>query len=176
VGSSKLFLNTDHTKYSWIDTEWLKSLWEFTNLVNLQFALPSNWLPSTPREHDIFFMEYLQTLRLSSKQMDLLNQCDMYLQVIMLVDIVSADGTYILPEAKQGNQLTGRKSRLTSPRQSRPDAATWKLWQLQLMHLERYERLVEPLGSWVAHHYQQWEVFWDPSDESIYQEEGPMTV
>jgi hypothetical protein len=110
VGSSKLFLNTDHTKYSWIDTGWLKSLWEFTYLVNLQFALPSNWLPSTPREHDIFFMEYLQTLRLSSKQMDLLNQCDMYLQVIMLADIVSAVGTYILPEAKQGNQLTGRKS------------------------------------------------------------------
>lgn len=84
----------------------------------------------------------------------------MYLQVIMLANITLAEGTYILPEVKEGDRVTGRRSTLDWPCQGKPNSASWKQWkELLLSTLECKGKLVKPLGNRHMRHHQQWEVF-----------------
>lgn len=90
-----------------------------------------------PRENDIFLMDYFVRKHYKPNEMKQLNQCQIYLQVLTLTDICSADGTHIAIPIYKGLQLIDRKSKLNWPEQQCPSTAAWKLWKVALLRLEK---------------------------------------
>jgi len=65
-----------------------------------------------------------------------LNRCRIYLKVITLSDITTADGTRKIPSVKKGYQIPARISTLMWPNQGKPNSAEWKIWEASLSHFE----------------------------------------
>jgi hypothetical protein len=103
--------------------------------------------------------------RLSTKELQVLNACRQYLQVITLSNITSADGTYIIPEAKAGLPIQFRTSFLQWPVQGRPNTQSWALWRRELSYLEERGKLSKPLGRHISSYHQTWESHFDPSTQ-----------
>jgi hypothetical protein len=135
-GSGTFFMNQDPSTYSWIDTGWLHSLWVFTSHHSLHFYYPKQWLPLKSRQNDKFFMEIFNTLKGTYKDMEILNRCRLFLQVITLSDITNAAGDRLIIEAKTGLLLSSRPSSLLWPNQGPPSQANWKVWKHYLSLLE----------------------------------------
>jgi hypothetical protein len=76
--------------------------------------------------------------------MEQLNYCRLYLQVIIVADIASADGNSILPDAKAGFHIPYRKSKLEWPYQGNPGKQSWQLWRMYLSTLETQGKLTNP--------------------------------
>ncbi len=104
-----------------------------------------------------------------ASQLIRLNCCRIYLQVITLTDIVSADGTCIISDFFIGLPLTDRKSTLQWHSQQRPSGNDWALWSSTLQSLQPRNRLTTPLGDWlVAEFHQTWFWLWDPNLPHLY--------
>jgi hypothetical protein len=93
-GTGSFTLNLDYEQFRWVETGWLTSLWEFTSKSMLTFDYPLQWLPSLPWSNDIFIMDHFCNQDCKDNIMGLLSRCRLYLQVITLSDITSADGMF----------------------------------------------------------------------------------
>jgi len=160
IGSCTSLFALPHRKYSsWLESSWLVSLWYFLDKVKLAVILTRQWLPILPRHADIALMDHFIRQGYKASQLIRLNCCRIYLQVITLTDIVSADGTCIIPDFFIGLPLTDRKSTLQWHSQQRPSGNDWALWSSTLQSLQPRNRLTTPLGDWlVAEFHQTW--FW----------------
>jgi len=138
-------LQEDPTQYNCVSQGWITSLWEFTHKSEIVVDYPHQWLPKLNRMHDIHLLPYFQANRLKDQEITLFNMCRLYLKVITLSDITSADGTYILQEAKCSSTLQGRSSNLLWPNQERPPKRAWALWIHLLSMLECHGKLIKPL-------------------------------
>ena len=98
-----------------------------------------------------------------SNIISILNRCRIYLRVITKADIVSADGTHILPWIKTGHQHKDRLSTLNWPNQAKPPPKDWKIWTQALSRLETREKLTDPLGCWTGPSHQTWHGYVDSS-------------
>jgi hypothetical protein len=83
----------------WIDKLWLTLVWQHTSQLQIVLEIEKQWMPHQPRTHDTFLMEYALTLNLLACSIKLINQCCLYLQVLTLSDLSSADGKHLLPSA-----------------------------------------------------------------------------
>jgi hypothetical protein len=97
-----------------------------------------------------------------------LNRCRVFLRVLFLSDICSADGTTILHAFRKGERSADRISNLDWPFQPRPPRSDWVHWERSLASLEECGKLLKPLGTWVACSHQQWQCFYDSSTTIIY--------
>jgi hypothetical protein len=167
-GSGTFILNQDQKHYRWVEQGWLTSIWAFINSSNLQLVYPNQWVPTLPRQHDQYIMEFFQTLHLSHTTMEQLNRCRLYLQVVTVSDISSACGKYILPMTKTGNIDPARSSTLRWVTQGKPTKADWSIWARSLAHFEQHGRLIQPLGPWIATTHQRWEYFLHPETHIVY--------
>jgi hypothetical protein len=114
------------------------------------------------------FLQYFLDQKLHHSTLDSINRCRIYLQVITIADITSADGTYILPEVKLGQHPSGRKSTLQWPYQGRPAASDWITWRNSLLLLENRGKLAQPLGDWTMQPHQIWHTFLDITTSIAY--------
>jgi hypothetical protein len=164
VGSSTSVLALPCHNYStWLDSCWLVSFWKFITKVGLVITLRQQWLPVIARQADIALMDHFITQGYKASQFIQLNRCRLYLQVITLTDIVSADGTCIIPDILAGIPLSDRRSSLKWPNQQRPPAKDWAVWLSALRSLQPRNKLVTPLGNWlVSNFHQSWFWFRDP--------------
>jgi hypothetical protein len=113
VESGTLFLNEPYAKVGKdVPEGWLTSLWGFSSKAKLSFDITDHWLPGLQRQGDGFLMELFYYQSHPSKIIMILNRCRIYLRVITKADIVSADGTHILPWIKTGYQHKDRHSTL----------------------------------------------------------------
>jgi len=167
TGSAAFFLNKDISDYHWIERGWVTSLWQFTVAASLTFDFPGIWLPRVYRAGDVFLMDYFISQKLSQHDLKKLNECRLFLQVITLSDIASADGRYIVPEVKAGSKIQFRESILTWPTQGRPGPASWRLWRQSLSYLEERGRLITPLGPWISQPHQQWKTYMDLRTDTL---------
>jgi hypothetical protein len=104
-----------------------------------------------------------------ASQLIQLNCCRIYLQVITLTDIVSADGTCIIPDVLIGLPLTDRKSSLQWPSQQQTPDNDWALLSSALQSLQPKYKLITPLRDWlVTNFHQTWFWFHDPSLPHLY--------
>ena len=102
-------------------------------------------------------MEAFVQLRYSAADLRSLNQCRLYLQVLTLSNITSVDGTSFLQSVLDGVLSSDRASLLKWPRQTRPPAKAWGLWNRALTHFLDRGKLRRPLGHWLPpHHHQRW--------------------
>jgi hypothetical protein len=169
TGTGDFFLNKDYEKFSWMETGWISSLWEFSSKINLTFSYPSAWQPPLPRQEDIFLTDFFIRQNLPHKELDVLNRCCLYLQVVTLSDIAAANGQYILPGARNGVRDNARVSRLSWPEQGKPTAGEWSQWKSALSSLELYGRLKVPLEKWISSPHQQWVHFMDEQSGTVYE-------
>jgi hypothetical protein len=113
-------------------------------------------------------MDYFVTLRIPFNVHCILNACRLYLLVVTVSDICSADGKYILPEIKAGNPIMHRHSNLAWPIQDRPQPADWRIWRHHLAYLEDKGQLITPLGRWTAKSHQQWHSYYNSEMKILY--------
>jgi hypothetical protein len=113
-------------------------------------------------------MEIFARYKPSINQIKALNRCRLYLKVITLSDITTADGSRLLISARRGNIITSRTSQLLWPAQGKPTRADWTVWTSFLAHLEINGKLSQPLGEWKNHSHQIWKKFADPLTGSEY--------
>jgi hypothetical protein len=164
VGTGTLFLNEQYDKYSKeVPEGWLTSVWGFSSKAKLTFDIADHWLPVSQRQGDKFLMELFHHQSHPSTIISILNRCRIYLNVITVADIVSADGTHILPWVKQGHRHKDRHSTLNWPNQEKPPPKDWKIWTQALSRLETREKLTDPLGCWTGPSHQTWHGYVDSS-------------
>ena len=168
AGCGTLFLNQDENNFKWLETGWLQSLWSFASKYSLKFLYPTGWVPPKPRSYDMFLMDFFQQCKLTVKDMRVLNRCRLYLQVLTVSDIMTADGKAILPAIKTGQLLDDRPSNLLWPTQGRPSPQEWNIWKQHLAHMENKGKLVQPLGKWIASTHQRWRYLSDLTTDIVY--------
>jgi len=157
------------TYHKWTDSVWLTSFWAFLRRIKLHIEVSGHWLPEAGREFDVVLMDFFVEEGYSAAALGSLNRCRLFLQVITLADIFSADGSYIIPEALQGISLQDRRSSLTWPNQQRPSNSAWELWRSALKSLQPKNKLERPLGRWhTTNLHQKWFWFQHPSSSSLY--------
>jgi hypothetical protein len=118
-------------------------------------------------------MELFIKLQGNNKDMEILNRCRLFLQVITLSDITNAEGDRIIKEAKKGWPIVSRPSSLLWPNQGPPSQADWKIWRHYLSLLEENGKLPCPLGAWTGPTHQTWYYQYDPSTGLVYDLQGP---
>jgi hypothetical protein len=123
-GSGTFILNQDQKHYQWVEQGWLTSIWAFLQSSAIQLVYPDQWIPTLPRAHDQFLMEFFNTLGLPTNTMERLNRCRLYLKVITISDITSACGKYILTGIKYGHTSLVRHSELEWVIQGKPTKLT----------------------------------------------------
>jgi hypothetical protein len=74
-------------------------------------------------------METFSNRQYFTTVMRTLNRCRLFLQVITISDISSADGLYILPTVKEGTKLNTKISKLEWTNQENPSKADWIIWR-----------------------------------------------
>ena len=65
-----------------------------------------------------------------------INVCQIYLQVLIILDIANAASTHILPEILHGHRSSSRTST------GNPSKADWGLWKVFMKYFSRGNRLV----------------------------------
>jgi len=116
-------------------------------------------------------MEKIITFSSHPKVLNILNRCQLYIHMILISDITSADGLHILPEVKYGT-LFHRKSSLRGPTQGKPSKTDWQSWRSYLGLLEHENKLQAPLGEWISPSHQEWTIFYHPTHRHIYELNG----
>ena len=101
----------------------------------------------------------------------------MFLRVLRLSDVTTADGLQLHPDIFSDQfLLTGPKSRLRWPRQQQPPADSWTAWKKALRKAFLRDRLgrltdlalLHPLGPWTVNSDLQWPAYFSPSTTFLY--------
>lgn len=97
IGSTTLFFNLPYDSYHiLVELSWLTSVWCLMDDLKFKVEIRQAYIPPISRQHDRSLTEMFTALRLPKTDMQRLNRCRIYLQVLHLSNIVSADGTAIL--------------------------------------------------------------------------------
>lgn len=98
-----------------------------------------HWTEKKARQSDLFLMDVIIQYNFTPKQLQHINHCRLYLQVILLSDITSADGKHVLHTVQSGFRPKDRSSNLHWPRQEKPPEVAWDLWRTALDHISPAE-------------------------------------
>jgi hypothetical protein len=150
----RLPLQKQYSRFSKLSTNcYLCSLWEFADSFEIEIQAPPN--PATSnREHDTLIMEALHR-NLDEADMIQFNRCRIYLQVLWISDICTADGKYIDWYATKGEQNPTTTQKWRWPIQGYPPTNAWECWKKGLSNLGTTNRngrieLNNPVGGWMT--------------------------
>ena len=170
IGSGTLFLNLPFSKYEgWVEKTWLTSIWKFLFISKLRVRVPTSIrLPSKQRDNDSFIMSEFIYYGYKKGDLELLNQCRLFHQVITVSDIAQADGISIDPAYLERNKYLDRVSPLQWPAQGVPSSKAWTLWRRALLYLQSRGKLKQPLGEWLTRPHQQWNWLLRLEDKALF--------
>jgi hypothetical protein len=132
---------TDHT---YVELPWLHTLRTFLRhqfhhhhkfATNSTITTNSLFCPNVQqRNNDQAIMTALQRQRLSTRQLEIINECRIWLHVISLAEIVNTAGTESIPYAVNGTADTNNRplrwhtsySKFVWPNTTRPNNKAWK--------------------------------------------------
>lgn len=123
-------------------------------------------IPQLVREGDTMILDHALQLNFNTLQLRQLNACRMYLQVLTISDISTADGNHVLPNIFQGRRTSDRVSTLNWSITRR--LMSWVAWKLFLQHISSGTKLEKSLGSWIRIPHQQWSWFYNPIRDVVY--------
>jgi len=158
---------SDHITKSWIKHVWL-SMQECGITLLTDFAdLPSQ------RQGDREIMRLFVQYGLRQLQLQTLNQCRMYLQVVWVSGIVLGSGDWSLPQCL--DQAHPAKSHLDWLHTKWPNTQAWMIWRKALgesLHLGWNQQLPWPLGKWLAtSNPSGW--YYHSATNSLWESKGP---
>jgi hypothetical protein len=111
---------------------WLKTLWQFCRQHHFRFDDPFE-RPRLHREGDQYLMHAFALHHFKPKELAMINQCRMFLKVITLADITTANGKSLHPWSYDGIRRRPHLHRYHWPRQPKKlSEAHWQLWRKAL--------------------------------------------
>ena len=155
AGISESVLNTKIRWEVYVESTWLSSLKE--GLHEIDGGIVTSFkTPPLQRKFDRALMEIFCSWNLKKKELQSLNRCRVYLQVIFVSDITDFRGHNVLQEALE--VVIFRKSELEWSRQVRPSPTDRRIWRKYVEKLcFNTNELLTTLGSWVSPSHQVWE-------------------
>lgn len=149
VGSTTPFFQLQYSTYAkWIDSTWITDCWKFSQRARITVDIESQWVPLLSREGDIALMDLALTFNLDSYQLQRINTCRLYLQVLLVSNITTARGDKLLPSVLYGERDIHHTSVLLWPTVPRPPEAFWTSWRMFLQHFTRGRTLMTSLEPW----------------------------
>jgi len=117
----------------WLPNWWITNMQEFLHSIQGSIILKKPWLIPPLRQHDRYLMKDFLNANLPTKDLQTLNNCQLYLQVTTLAEITTHDGTCILDVGlQQGKDIPSLKvisqSLFKWPHQPNPSKKAWLLW------------------------------------------------
>lgn len=156
------------------ESKWLDSLRQFLRLIQGRLRLDKTFVPEIQRVNDSHIMDHvLERGNFTPSQIRKINYCRLYLQVVTVSDIATANGTHLAPGIRDGNPtIWSGQSTHHKTNQGNPDIVTWRLWSraLSLIATSR-DVLLVPLRQWIvppSRQRQVWIVYYDPGSDSLY--------
>ena len=145
---------------------WMAHLWQFLDEYNLQ--LRHHIKVPLRRRRDNYIIPALQQ-HCTTKQLQAVNRCRLYLQVMTVADLASADGYTILDSVMKGEKDLQRPHYYRWPTQHRPSEKDWKVWRnaITLSLTSFGNELRTPLGRWIDSN-SEWTWFYCPNEERLY--------
>ncbi len=167
IGSISPVLSLPYKVYGkLVGDYWLTSIWRHMSQVGFTVEIEDAWMPALSRQNDMAIMDVAIQYNFTTQQLKEINYCRVYLQVILLSDIVNAGGGRILPSAFEGIFDETRVSNLHWPIWQHP--TSWTSWKCLLTHLSTRGRLYQDLGSWIAPTHRVWQWYYDASQDVVY--------
>jgi hypothetical protein len=150
VGISISILSETSLKLPHLEAVWLASMREYLHSVQGSIELDEDCVEAMQRENDAFIMDIVLEKKFKPAQTRRVNYCRMYLNVLLISDIATANGTAIDPKMYKGEApvVGGQKHQV---KQERPNETSWKQW-CRLLNMIAYGKsdltLRVPLGRW----------------------------
>jgi len=153
----------DMTPYPWVPDRWLTRIRQTMHAHHITIQY-NEWNFPPLCHYDVFLMEAVQDLGLTKPQLERINACRMYLQVMTLAKITDHMGTSLLPQVlhipKQmapPGLRTISTSKLNWPNIHLPAPMSWKLWTKTICELftgtPTGTKLNNPLGAWTPEYH-----------------------
>ena len=158
---------------------WITSTWQFCSKHSIIVHGPRVELLSQ-REHDFTIMDKIMENRhqFSDKDIILINQCRIFLQVMFLSDMISGDGRVILDCFLAGTHPIDRQSQWKWPKQNNPSTIAWNQWRRALsivLNISSTNKRCNPrLGKWFPNRHMNmiWKFSYDSTTNLAYTRVG----
>ena len=140
-----------HQLSNYLQESFLKTTWAYLHKIDAEITSP--YIPTIrlQRSQDIFLMDTITSLNLSTKDIRRIQRCRLFLHALRLSDITTLDGTRIATECLFGHRITARQSTWTFPKQKRPPKRDmvffWQTLQKAKV-IDSKGLLSTPLGHW----------------------------
>ena len=164
---------------SYVTPTWITNLRSFMEQHNLRIRLKDPWKLTLQCENDQFIMEMFTVKKISSFKLFHLNCCRMYLNVLTLADITTADGLSIRQDIVECRLPRDRKSPLVWPNQPEPtpqQKSKWKAGLLSCMLKSASRELLQLtkllLGQWLGTFMQKWKFRYSVSTQQLWEKRG----
>jgi exonuclease III len=178
-GSGSPILEDTSTQFPQLSIlRWITSLRAFLQTINAKLILDTRFVTPIQRQGDIHLTDlFMRQTSFKPSHLAPLTACRLYLQVVMLSDIVIPSGFEI--EATCFEQTRPLHSSIHSlfPYQINPSKSAWDLWKRYLRKLvfPRTRRLKHPLGKWLVSGqslHRQWNTLHSDQTGSVYKHQS----
>jgi len=177
AGISKLILEFTQD-LPWLPNRWIMHLRKFLHSTNSSIHLTETWTIPSIRQHDHHIMDDFQSVGYSTCDLQVLNNCRLYLRITTLAEMVDHTGHYIIPTAVlTSTKLPSRSqystSKYTWPNQLKPGHQAWTMWTRAIQSC--YTKpglpslLTELLGPWKseANQTRTWHAHYNPTSQIV---------
>jgi hypothetical protein len=110
---------------------WLHSLRDFLKEINAEIEIDHDQVPQIQRQYDDHIMDKVLTENaFTSKEINRINNCRLYLQAVTIADICTACGTIFDPFFLEGQtSLLSSTTNWVTTNQQQPGAQAWTTWR-----------------------------------------------
>ena len=109
---------------------WMTHMWEF--LAGNGLRVRHDIVLRLLRQHDSFIMRRAVEVSFPFETLDAINRCRLYLRVLTVAEIVTADGEFITDKAWNGIRDSTMESPYKWPTQPCPPPKDWRVWRAAL--------------------------------------------
>jgi hypothetical protein len=129
--TSQPILTDTKIKLPHLKVRWISSLRTFLNDINAEIELDKDQVPLPQRLYDEHVMDkILSSEGLFDADINIMNNCRLYLQAVTIADLSTACGTRLDPFLLQGRtSLLSSTTSWITINQARPNKAAWRKWR-----------------------------------------------
>ncbi len=152
TGVSFSILENTEAALPHLESKWMASLRSFFASIGASWQLDEPCVPPMKRENDRYIMDLIiQSARYKPADIEKLNYCRLYLNVVTLADITKPNGHDLDPCLVKGQRsLYSSSTRWHTVNQEQPSVKEWRLWQLaHALWSNSQGQLNLPLGAWL---------------------------
>jgi len=149
--NGKMFLHDWHVLHLLVTPTWLSQTWRFQTEYNISIDTCTPEIPLS-QEGDQLLMMLFSQAGTGGEELATLNRCRIFLQVVMLANILDGSGHYISDQMLSGQPNTTFASGYNWLNQGNPTKKEWAIWHqgLQLaIPVGNTGRFLQPLGQWL---------------------------